>query len=149
MKIEDILKEAFGNSFEILKKVQAGLRCKTFIVKKNNTKFIFQLYTENTIYQAQKKYKVLKTLNIREIPKAYKYFEMLAQKKNINFRGWGTFYNLYKSDITCLSFVRNLLEPESTRYRTSPCSCTVVNVCLRLDGLSGMPSFSLPCSTSG
>lgn len=75
MKIEDILKEAFENSFEILKKVQAGLRCKTFIVKKNNTKFIFQLYTENTIYQAQKKYKVLKTLNIREIPKAYKYFE--------------------------------------------------------------------------
>lgn len=53
MKIEDILKEAFENSFEILKKVQAGLRCKTFIVKKNNTKFIFQLYTENTIYQAQ------------------------------------------------------------------------------------------------
>mgnify|MGYP004543652471 FL=1 len=30
--------------------------------------------------------------------KAYKYFEMLAQKKNINFRGWGTFYNLYKNE---------------------------------------------------
>ena len=35
--------------------------------------------------------------NIRELnQKALKYYEMLENKKNINFRGWGLFFKLYK-----------------------------------------------------
>lgn len=75
MEVEHILKEAFETPFEIVEKIKTGLRCKTYIVKVNDKEYIFQIYLDNTIYQAKKKYDVLKLFDLNEIPKAYKYYE--------------------------------------------------------------------------
>lgn len=75
MEIDSILKETFGFSCKIIKKIQTGLRCQTYIVEVSEKKYIFQIYLENTIYQAKKKYDLLKLFDLNEIPKAYKYYE--------------------------------------------------------------------------
>ena len=75
MKIDSILKEVFEFPCKIIKKIQTGLRCQTYIVEVNKRKYIFQIYLENTIYQAKKKNDLLKLFNLNQIPKAYKYYE--------------------------------------------------------------------------
>ncbi len=51
---------------------------------------IFKMYVENAQVFPEK----ISDLNI----KAYKYFEELQSKNNINFKGWNIFYKLYKNE---------------------------------------------------
>ena len=51
---------------------------------------IFKMYVENAQVFPEK----ICDLNI----KAYKYFEELQSKNNINFKGWNIFYKLYKNE---------------------------------------------------
>lgn len=71
--IENILNDAFKNEVKIIKSIQSGFRCKTYLVEENSEKYILQIYQGDTKYQAKKKYDLLKQLDYRGIPKAYKY----------------------------------------------------------------------------
>lgn len=57
--------------------IKSGLRCKTFVIKKNGVKIIYQEYKDNSYYQAKKKYKILNKISSNNeteyIPKCYKY----------------------------------------------------------------------------
>ena len=75
MNINEILKKSFTDEIKIIEKIQSGLRCETYLIEENNKKYIFQIYTENTKYQAKKKYDILNLFDIEIIPKAYKYEE--------------------------------------------------------------------------
>lgn len=69
--LNKMLDNIFASKVNILKEMQTGLRCKTFLLEKNNIKYIFQIYEENTKYQAKKKYDILELFNDEKIPKAY------------------------------------------------------------------------------
>lgn len=72
MDINAILENEFNCKVKIIQEIQSGLRCKTFLIESNNTKYIFQIYLDNTIYQAKKKYNILNLFNNELIPKAIK-----------------------------------------------------------------------------
>ena len=38
-----------------IKKIQSGFRCKTFLLSNENEKYIYQVYLDDTKYQANKK----------------------------------------------------------------------------------------------
>lgn len=61
---------------------------------------VFGTYVENN----EKFPEELQELN----KKAYEYFKMLENKKNINFKGWKTFYKLYKTE-KFMYFMENFL----------------------------------------
>ena len=61
---------------------------------------VFGTYVENN----EKFPEELQELN----KKAYEYFKMLESKKNINFKGWTTFYKLYKTE-KFMYFMENFL----------------------------------------
>lgn len=67
-----IIKNAFGGKVEILKEINGGLRCETYLVKSKGEKYIFQIYIDKAIYQAKKKYDILNKINNKFIPKAIK-----------------------------------------------------------------------------
>lgn len=71
--IKNILKDAFKNEVKIIKNIQSGYRCKTYLVEENSQKYILQIYEGDNKYQAKKKYDLLKQLDYRGILKAYKY----------------------------------------------------------------------------
>ena len=73
MDIGCVLKDIFEEECKVLKQLQAGLRCKTYLIENKGNKYIFQIYKDNTIYQAEKKYKILNMFDEKYIPKAYKY----------------------------------------------------------------------------
>lgn len=73
MNIDKLLVDIFKDNVTILKKIQSGFRSQTYLIKVKNTKYIFQLYMENTKYQAKKKYDILEKFTLKEIPKSYKY----------------------------------------------------------------------------
>lgn len=76
MRIDGILEKEFGKgNTKIVKKIQAGMRCETYLIESNDKKMIFQVYLEGTIYQAKKKYEILQLFNNNFIPKTYKYYE--------------------------------------------------------------------------
>lgn len=67
-----VFENAFKDKYEILKEIKCGLRCGTYLVKVRNKKYIFQIYLEDSIFQAKKKYNILNKFNSKFIPKAVK-----------------------------------------------------------------------------
>ncbi len=67
-----IIANAFIEKAEILEEIKYGLRCETYLLKVKNKKYIFQIYMGDTIYQAKKKYNILKKFNNKFITKAIK-----------------------------------------------------------------------------
>lgn len=70
-----IFENAFKDKYEILKEIKCGLRCETYLVKVINKKYIFQIYLEDSIFQAKKKYNILNKFNSKFIPKTIKAVE--------------------------------------------------------------------------
>ena len=78
-----IKREKVKNMFEFdvndyqKSELSGGLRCKTFLLSKNNEKLIYQEYYDNTKYQAQKKYNVTNLIKQNNknilIPDAYQF----------------------------------------------------------------------------
>ena len=54
------------------KKIQSGYRCKTYLISKDDRKYIYQIYFGQTKYQANKKEYITKLIKekmkIKEIP---------------------------------------------------------------------------------
>lgn len=73
--IKNILRDAFKNEVKIIKNIQSGYRCNTYLVEENSEKYILQIYEEGTGYQAKKKYELLKCFECEYIPKAYRHKE--------------------------------------------------------------------------
>ena len=61
---------------------------------------VFGTYVENN----EKFPKELQELNT----KAYNYFKMIEKKKNFNFKNWGVFHELYKTE-TFIYYIENFL----------------------------------------
>ena len=55
--------------------------------------FVFEVFLE--IFQKQNE-------------KAYKYFQDIQKKKNFNFKGWGIFHELYKTE-TLIYYIENFI----------------------------------------
>lgn len=71
-RLNNIIENVFRDKAQILKEIKGGLTCQTYLIKVKNQKYIFQLYIGDSIYQARKKYNILKKFNNRFIPKAIK-----------------------------------------------------------------------------
>lgn len=54
MNIDKLLVDIFKDNVKIIKKIQSGFRCQTYLIEVKKSKYIFQLYRENTKYQAKK-----------------------------------------------------------------------------------------------
>ena len=67
-----IIENAFKEKTEILEEIKCTMKCETYLIKVKNKKYIFQIYIGDAIYQAKKKYNILKQFNNKYIPKAIK-----------------------------------------------------------------------------
>lgn len=73
MKVKELLDDAFDGEVSILKNIQSGYRCQTYLIENNNNKYIFQIYENETKYQARKKHNILSKIQSNYIPKVIKY----------------------------------------------------------------------------
>lgn len=72
INFNNIIENAFQDKVDILEEIKCGLKCETYLVKIKDKKYIFQIYIGEAIYQAQKKYNILKQFDNKFIPKAIK-----------------------------------------------------------------------------
>lgn len=70
--INEIVDKAFGGKAEITEEIKCGLKCESFLVNCNNKRYVFQIYLDEAIYQANKKYGIFSKIDNSFIPKAVK-----------------------------------------------------------------------------
>lgn len=70
--INEIIESAFNGKAEITEEIKCGLKCESFLVNCNNKRYVFQVYSDEAIYQANKKYGIFNKIDNRFIPKAVK-----------------------------------------------------------------------------